>query len=241
MGSWQGCVVCWSGKRGAAPLGRLGGAPAAWQGPAGPAGPGAPTFCVCSCRSVARPQPHHRALPSLPQTMTRRACCPATPATASTTRTAWSRRWRSRRCRRCGGWRRGGQRPAQQGEGQQLWLGRAPVLRPPARMLCQAPSATTRPPRSAFLPPPPPQEPFLCPRCQRLSPGAASGGKPLTVEFARASGGQGAWRLAQLLAARDYRCVGGGGGGWERGNRLPCRCRRLLLAVPATWVGWRLP
>ena len=50
------------------------------------------------------------------------------------------------------------------------------------------------------------QEPFLCPRCIKLAgPGASSGGKPLTVEFARASGGEAAWRLAQLLATRDYR------------------------------------
>jgi hypothetical protein len=50
------------------------------------------------------------------------------------------------------------------------------------------------------------QEPYLCPRCIKLAgPGASSGGKPLTVEFARASGGEAAWRLAQLLATRDYR------------------------------------
>jgi len=52
---------------------------------------------------------------------------------------------------------------------------------------------------------PPPQEPFLCPRCQALNPGSFSGGKPFTVEFARASGGSTAWRLAQLLATKDYR------------------------------------
>ncbi len=62
--------------------------------------------------------------------------------------------------------------------------------------------------------PPPPQEPFLCPRCQKLQgPGARCGGRPLTVEFARASGGETAWRLAQLLATTDYRWGGAQGVG----------------------------
>jgi hypothetical protein len=50
------------------------------------------------------------------------------------------------------------------------------------------------------------QEAYLCPRCLKLAGhGASSGGKPLTIEFARSSGGEAAWRLAQLLATRDYR------------------------------------
>lgn len=78
-------------------------------------------------------------------------------------------------------------------------------------------------PSPPSLPPLPtrPQEPFLCPRCQALNPGSFSGGKPFTVEFARASGGDTAWRLAQLLATKDYRWgrvwVGNGGGGVETG------------------------
>lgn len=51
-----------------------------------------------------------------------------------------------------------------------------------------------------------PQEPFLCQRCRKLAgSGALSGGKPLTPDFARASGGEAIWRLARLLATQDYR------------------------------------
>ncbi|KAL4421600.1 hypothetical protein ABPG75_010891 [Micractinium tetrahymenae] len=68
-------------------------------------------------------------------------------------------------------------------------------------------------------------EPFLCPRCQKLQgPDAASGGKPLTVEFARASGGETAWRLAQLLATTDY-------SEWSVDDR--CTLLRLLCTLCA--------
>ena len=61
-------------------------------------------------------------------------------------------------------------------------------------------------PLSLVRRPCPVQEPYLCPRCLKAAgPGAASGGKPLSVEFARASGGDAAWRLAELLGTRDYR------------------------------------
>ncbi|PRW20556.1 methyl- -binding domain-containing 9 [Chlorella sorokiniana] len=72
--------------------------------------------------------------------------------------------------------------------------------------------------------PPLQTEPFLCPRCQALNPGSFSGGKPFSVEFARASGGETAWRLAQLLASKDY-------SEWSVEDR--CALLRLLITLCA--------
>lgn len=121
LGSWQGCVVCWSGEAAAATAGAGGTAAAASATAAvgksaqaaltaAHAGltQGASATCTrcAACAYISHASPQYPLLspslrpPSPPQTTTPRACCPATPATASTTRTAWSRRWRSRRCRR---------------------------------------------------------------------------------------------------------------------------------------------
>ncbi|EFN52450.1 hypothetical protein CHLNCDRAFT_54503 [Chlorella variabilis] len=98
----------------------------------------------------------------------------------------------------------------------------------PARLLpcdtcdCQQHSYCLEPPLEEL---PLQTEPFLCPRCLKLQgPGALSGGKPLTVEFARASGGDATWRLAQLLATKEY-------SEWSVEDR--CALLRLLLSLCA--------
>ncbi|KAL4450242.1 hypothetical protein ABPG77_010911 [Micractinium sp. CCAP 211/92] len=98
----------------------------------------------------------------------------------------------------------------------------------PARLLpcdscdCQWHSYCLEPPLEEL---PAQTEPFLCPRCQKLQgPGARCGGRPLTVEFARASGGETAWRLAQLLATTDY-------SDWSVADR--CTLLRLLCSLSA--------
>lgn len=73
-----------------------------------------------------------------------------------------------------------------------------------------------------------PTDPFLCPRCRAVQgSGVASGGKPMSLEFARSSGGETAWHLAQLLASSEY-------SDWSVEDR--CALLRLLCSLCAESV-----